>query len=69
MTSGSDMTMTSRPTEEVEKLIREKIDTMWRSFLQNVADSYDETKNPAIRPIKESTFKVKRPFRVTRRKE
>lgn len=38
-------------------------------YHQNEPDSYDETKNPAIRPIEGSTFKVRRPFRVTVRKE
>lgn len=52
-------------TDELDKLIREIVEPAARELLQIVADSYDEEKNPAIRPIKESTFKVKKPFKVT----
>lgn len=53
-------------TDEFQKLLRKEIEPAARVIRQNKLDSYDEKLNPAIRPIKESTFKVKRPFRVTK---
>jgi hypothetical protein len=62
-------------TDEFYKLFRKLNQRLERMLHQNHLDSYDEKLNPAIRPIsacashadrKESTFKVKRPFRVTK---
>lgn len=66
-------------TDEVNKLIRKMLEPAVEMLHQNELDSYDETKNPAIRPIKtqysagsslrdprkESTFKVRKPFKVS----